>query len=137
MIIILKKISSKTRQEDIADILLPAVYGGWLAKRGQIERTLILAQRNIRTRLVQHHVLVEILPDFVAERVIKQLKGKRISGKYIAVSEYMVRNWHNDPRVNHSYALVCKRNNNRRACDRRNEYEEIISEFNANKYDKV
>ncbi|MFI3218589.1 MAG: hypothetical protein QX189_05650 [Methylococcales bacterium] len=137
MIIILKKISSKTRQEDIADILLPAVYGGWLAKRGQIERTLILAQRNIRTRLVQHHVLVEILPDFVAERVIKQLNGKRISGKYIAVSEYMVRNWHNDPRVNHSYALVCKRNNNRRACDRRNEYEEIISEFNANKYDKV
>lgn len=137
MIIILKKISSKTRQEDIADILLPAVYGGWLAKRGQIERTLILAQRNIRTRLVQHHVLVEILPDFVAERVIKQLNGKRISGKYIAVSEYMVRNWHNDPRVNHSYALVCKRNNNRRACDRRNEYEEIISEFNANKYDKA
>ena len=131
MIIILKKISSKTRQEDIADILLPAVYGGWLAKRGQIERTLILAQRNIRTRLVQHHVLVEILPDFVAERVIKQLNGKRISGKYI------VRNWHNDPRVNHSYALVCKRNNNRRACDRRNEYEEIISEFNANKYDKA
>ena len=137
MIIILKKISSKTRQEDIADILLPAVYGGWLAKRGQIERTLILAQRNIRTRLVQHHVLVEILPDFVAERVIKQLNGKRISGKYIAVSEYRVRNWHNDPRVNHSYALVCKRNNNRRACDRRNEYEEIISEFNANKYYKV
>ena len=137
MIIILKKISSKTRQEDIADILLPAVYGGWLAKRGQIERTLILAQRNIRTRLVQHHVLVEILPDFVAERVIKQLNGKRISGKYIAVSEYRVRNWHNDPRVNHSYALVCKRNNNRRACDRRNEYEEIISEFNANKYNKA
>ncbi|MEI6706855.1 MAG: hypothetical protein WCK96_06925 [Methylococcales bacterium] len=137
MIIILKKISSKTRQEDIADILLPAVYGGWLAKRGQIERTLILAQRNIRTRLVQHHVLAEILPDFVAERVIKQLNGKRISGKYIAVSEYRVRNWHNDPRVNHSYALVCKRNNNRRACDRRNEYEEIISEFNANKYDKA
>jgi len=137
MIIILKKISSKTRQEDIADILLPAVYGGWLAKRGQIERTLILAQRNIRTRLVQHHVLVEILPDFVAERVIKQLNGKRISGKYIAVSEYMVRNWHNDPRVNHSYALVCKRNNDRRACDRRNEYEEIISEFNASKYEKA
>ena len=111
MIIILKKISSKTRQEDIAEILLPAVYGGWLAKRGQIERTLILVQRNIRTRLVQHHVLVEILPDFVAERVIKQLNGKRISGKYIAVSEYRVRNWHNDPRVNHSYALVRKRNN--------------------------
>ena len=137
MIIILKKISSKTRQEDIADILLPAVYGGWLAKRGQIERTLILVQRNIRTRLVQHHVLVEILPDFVAERVIKQLNGKRISGKYIAVSEYRVRNWHNDPRVNHSYALVRKRNNDRRASDRRNEYEEIISEFNANKYHKA
>jgi hypothetical protein len=131
MIIIMKKISSKTKKEDITDILLPAVHGNWLSKRGQIERTLILLQRNTRTHLVQHHVLVEIMPDFVAERVIKQLNGKRIAGKYVAVSEYKVRNWHNDARINHSYALVRKRNNNRRSSDRRNEYEESISELNV------
>jgi hypothetical protein len=131
MIIIMKKISSKTKQEDITDVLLPAVHGNWLSKRGQIERTLILLQRNMRTHLVQHHVLVEILPDFVAKRVIKNLNGKRIAGKYIAVSEYRIRNWHNDPRINHSYAIVRKRNNDRRASDRRNIYEEHISEFDT------
>jgi hypothetical protein len=130
VIIILKKISPKTRQEDITGFLVPAVHGGWLTKGGQIEKTLTLLQRNVRTHLVQHHILVEILPDFVARRVIKNLNGKRLAGKYIAVSEYRVRNWHNDPRINHSYALVRKRNNDRRSADRRNVYEEIITELN-------
>jgi hypothetical protein len=131
VIIIFKKISPKTKQEDITDILIPVVRGNWLSKGGHIERTLVLLQRNIRTHLVYHHILIEITPDFVAERVIKKLNGKRIAGKYIAVAEYRIRNWHNDPRVNHLYANVLKGKNDRRIADRRNLYEEHISEFKA------
>jgi hypothetical protein len=129
VIIIIKKISPKTKQEDITDILIPLVRGSWFSKGGHIERTLVLLQRNIRTRLVHHHLLVEITPDVVAERVIKKLNGKRIAGKYVAVAEYRIRNWHNDPRINHLYSNVLKGKNDRRIADRRNLYEEHISEF--------
>ncbi|MEI6706853.1 MAG: hypothetical protein WCK96_06915 [Methylococcales bacterium] len=137
MIIILKKVSPKTQLEDVIDFLAPAVYGHWLNKRGRIEKILTLVQRNVWTHVVRHHVLVDISPDFVAKRVIKALNKQYLAGKYIAVSEYKVRTWHNDGRINHSYAHVRKHNNNKRANGRRNEYEDFISEISASKYDKA
>lgn len=126
--IILKKISVKTKTQDIKDFIAPAIKGSWLSRNGQIKTIVILTQRNIRTRVIHHHVLVEIIPNSVAERVIKKLNMKILVGKYIAVCEYKLRSWHNDPRMNHSYASTYKRLKNKRVADRRDQYEEVISE---------
>lgn len=128
MMIILKKISVKTKKQDIKDFVIPAIKGNWLSKSGQIKNVLILTQRNVRTRVIQYHVLVELIPDSIAERAIKRLNMTTLVGKYVAVSEYKVRNWHNDPRMNHSYASTYKRLKDKRIADRRNQYEEVISE---------
>jgi hypothetical protein len=128
MMIIFKKISAKTKKQDIKDFIVPAVKGNWLIKNGQIKSILILTQRNIRTRVIQHHILVEVTPDSIAEKVIKKLNKTTLVGKYIAVCEYKIRNWHNDPRMNHSYASTYKRLKDKRIADRRDQYEEVISE---------
>jgi hypothetical protein len=125
MIIIFKKISVKTKKQDIKDFIAPVIKGSWLRKSGQIESIVILTQRNIRTRIIQYHVLIEIIPDSVAKRVIKKLNMKTLTGNYVAVCEYKVRNWHNDPRINYRPHKSLK---NKRIADRRDRYEEVISE---------
>jgi len=125
MIIILKNIPAKTKKQDIKNFIAPSVKGGWLSKRGKIQKISMLSQKNIRTHDIQYHSLIDILPDSVADRVIKNLNRKFIIGKCIAVCEYKVRNWHNDPRANRN---TNKPLNNRRVADRRNKYEEVISE---------
>jgi hypothetical protein len=121
MKIIIKNIPSKAKRKDIENFLVSTVNGGWLSKTGQIKSLSILPLRNIRTRIVHYHGLVEILPDIVAERVIKKLNKKIMLGKCVLIAEYKIRNPCND--------LRNKNNNipddlkNRRICDRRDEYE--------------
>ncbi len=125
MIIILKNIPAKIKKQDIKNFITPAVKGGWFSKRGQIQSIVILSQKNIRTHDMQYHSLIEIFPDSVAERVIKKLNRKIIVGKCVAVCEYMVRDWHNDQRLNRE---AHKRLHDKRIADRRERYEEIVSE---------
>jgi hypothetical protein len=127
MVIILKHIPVKIRKQDIKDFLAPEVKGSWLRKSGQIQSVYILTQKNIQTHITQNHVLVEIFPDLVAERVIKKLNRKTVAGKYVAVCEYKIRNWHNDPRIKN---ITRKVQNDRRVGDRRTRYEETIAELN-------
>jgi hypothetical protein len=129
MVIILKNIPAKTKKREIKDFITPAVKGSWLRRSGQIQSIFVLSQKNIQTHTIQNHILVEIFPDLVAERVIKALNRKTIAGQYIAVCEYKIRNWRNDPRINKS---VCKIIKDRRIGDRRNKYEETIVELNLN-----
>jgi hypothetical protein len=125
MIIILKNIPAKTTKQDIKKFITPTVNGSWLSRRGEVQNISMLSQKNIRTHDIQYHSLCEILPDSVAERVIKKLNRTFIVGKCIAVCEYKVRNWHNDPRLNKN---TNKRLKNRRIADRRDKYEEVIAE---------
>jgi predicted lipoprotein len=125
MLIILKNIPTKTRKQDIANFIMPVVKGGWLRKGGQIKNISILAQKNMRTRIIQYHGLVDILPDEVAEKVIKKLHRKALIGKHIAVCEYRIRNVRNDRRFNQ--ANVPENIKNKRACDCRDHYEPIDS----------
>jgi hypothetical protein len=121
MKIIIKNIPRKTKRKDIKEFLKSAVNGSWLSKTGKIQSISILPLKNIRTRIVHYHALVEILPDIVAERVIKKLNKKIMLGKCVVISEYKTRALRND--------LRNKNNNihddlkNRRICDRRDEYE--------------
>lgn len=125
MIVILKNIPAKIKKQDIKNFIAPSVKGGWFSKRGEIHSILILSQKNIRTHDMQYHSLIEILPDSVAERVIKKLNRKVIVGKLIAVCEYKVRDWHNDQRFNSNFHKQLK---NKRIAERRERYEKIISE---------
>lgn len=128
MVIILKHIHAKTTRQNIKDFLASELKGGLLSKSGQIQNIYILTQRNIRTREMQYHGLVEILPDSVAERIIKKLNAKMIINKRVAISEYKIRDWHNDPRVINIHGRPKPRKNERRISERREQYEEIISE---------
>jgi hypothetical protein len=125
MIIILKNIPAKTKKQDIKNFITPAVNGSWLSKRGEIQNISMLSRKNICTHDIQYHSLVDIVPDSVAKRVIKKLNRKFIVGKCIAVCEYKLRNWHNDPRIIRN---TNKRLNNRRSTDRRDKYKEVVSE---------
>jgi hypothetical protein len=127
MIIILKNIPAKTKKLDVKIFITPAVDGGWLSKRGQIKNISFFAQKNIQTREIQHHGLVEIEPDSIAERVIKKLNRKIMVGKWIAISEYKTRNWDNDRRrKNTNVSELIK---NKRVADRRGQYESIGEEI--------
>lgn len=125
MVIILKNIPVKTQKQDIKNFVEPTVNGNWLLKRGKIHSIFILVQRNLRTRLIEYHCLVDVLPDTVAERVIKKLHRKMLVGKCVALCEYKIRDWHNDPRVNKPTPNYIK---NRRIADRRDPHEDIVME---------
>jgi hypothetical protein len=125
MKVILKYIPSKTTPQDIRDFIKPVVKGNLFFKAGHIKSVHILSQQNIKTQLIQHHGLVDITPDSVAKRVITKLNRKAIIGKYILVSEYHTRDWHNDKRFNKAHSEAFK---NRRLGERRGKYKNLRKE---------
>lgn len=125
MVIIFKHISAKTRKLDIKLFITPTVNGGWFEKKGNVLTINILALRNLRTRDISHHALIEIEPDSVAERVIKKLHRKILLSKYVAVAEYKIRDSKNDPRRNKRVVASLLE---RRVCDRREQYEVLREE---------
>ncbi len=125
MMLILKNIPAKTKKQDIKDFIEPAVKGGWLNKTGLIKSISILPLKNSRTRIIHYHGLIEILPDMVAERVIRKLNRKVMAGKFVSVSEYKKRSLRNDSRYRKN---LHDATNDRRVFDRRDEYEEAYSE---------
>ena len=128
MIVILKHIPANTKKQNIIDFLEPEVKGGLLRRKGHLVSISIVSQRNIQTREVQHHALIEIQPDVVAVRVIKKLNGNIILDKHVAVVEYKIRNWHNDRRIINNYLPKKQRLHERRTQDRRGQYEVLTSE---------
>lgn len=121
MKIILKNIPAKTQRKDIKDFLEPTVKGGWLNKTGEIKSISILQLKSTRTRTINYHGLVEIHPDSVAERVIRKLHKKVMSGKFVAISEYKIRNQHKG--LKNIKNNIQSNLQSRRIVDRREDYE--------------
>jgi len=117
MIIFLTRIPADTKRDDIIEFIEPILKGGLFKKSGYIRKINILILKDTVANKLEYHALVTVEPDKVAERVIKQLNRKPINGKHIAVREYVLRNWHNDPRVSmHQWNEEFK---DRRNADRR------------------
>jgi len=117
MIIFLTRIPADTKHDDIIDFIEPMLKGGLFKKSGYIRKINLLILKDIEINELEYHALVTVGPDKVAERVIKRLNRKPINGKHIAVREYVLRNWHNDPRINmHQWNEEFK---DRRKADRR------------------
>jgi hypothetical protein len=123
MIIILKNIPDTTRKQDIEGFIKPVVKGGLLRKSGTIEKISILALKDTRTNKIKYHGLVTLAPDSVAHRVIKKLNRKPINGKRIAICEYHIRRWQNDPRINNKDQIRVI--NDKRLHDRRHWHKEV------------
>ena len=99
MHIILVRIPPDTTPYDIAHFLDNALKGSLFARKGIIEKIEIQILQDNRTNTMEYHGLVTIEPDTAAQRVIKKLNRKAFNGKHIAVREYHIRTWHNDPRL--------------------------------------
>jgi hypothetical protein len=117
MHIILVRIPAETTPRDIAHFLEPVLKGGLFVRKGIIEKIEIQILHDDRINATEYHGLVKIEPDAAAQRVIKKLNRKAINGKHIAVREYHIRNWHNDPRLRPkplNLEFSCRREGDRR-----------------------
>ncbi len=117
MIIILKKIPPNTSDYHIESFIAPVLKGGLFKASGRIENISYWKYEIVQSKTIEYYALVNIEPDSVGERVIKQLNKKPINGKYIGLQEYHVRHWSNDRRVFKS--VVDRGKNNKRKADRR------------------
>lgn len=123
MIIILKKIPANTTDYQIEKFIAPVLKGGFFSADGRIENISFWKYEIIQSNSFEYYALVNIEPDSVGERVIKQLNKKPINGKYIAVHEYHVRHWSNDKRVFKS--VIDRGKNNKRKADRRRKISKV------------
>ncbi|MDD2760254.1 MAG: hypothetical protein PHH11_08155 [Methylomonas sp.] len=121
MILILKKISEKTRVPDIENFIAPVLKGGFLKKTGRIESLRIQTIRQAGDSHVEYQAIVDVTPDPVAKRIIKLLNRKCLNGKHINIAEYHFRHFSNDRRHGRY-----KPPHDRRIADRRRKQVEIV-----------
>jgi hypothetical protein len=117
MIIIFKKIPANTTERQVEAFVAPALEGGLFSASGQIENISFWRYEIVQADTFEYYALVDVEPDSVARRVIKQLNKKAINGKHIALQEYHARHWSNDRRVFKS--VIERGNSNKRKADRR------------------
>ena len=117
MIIIFKKIPANTTERQVEAFVAPALKGGLFSASGQIENISFWRYEIVQTETFEYYALVDVEPDSVAHRVIKQLDKKAINGKHIALQEYHARHWSNDRRVFKS--VIERGSSNKRKADRR------------------
>ena len=117
MIIIFKKIPANTSNRHIEAFVSPVLKGGFFSADGHIENISFWKYEITQTNTIEYYALVNVEPDSVGERVIKQLNKKQLNGKYIALQEYHARHWSNDKRMFKS--VVDRGKNNKRKADRR------------------
>lgn len=123
MIIILKNIPKTVKEFDVRRFIEPVIQGGWFRRKGYIESIIIREQKDLRDNAIEYHALIRINPDTAAARAIKRLNGKPLKGKRVAVNEFFLRTWRNDPRINRQ---VGKLLNDRRHGDRRRYHLETV-----------
>lgn len=100
MLVLLKRIPSDTSKYEISSFLGSALKGGIFAKRGYIhDIKIMMIKKTHKNTAFEFYGLVRVEPEPAGQRAIKQLNGKQINGKNIAVMEFYSRNWHNDPRL--------------------------------------
>jgi hypothetical protein len=114
MIIFLKKIPANTLPSELHDFVAPALKGGLFTISGRVKRAEILLMENKSTNLFDFHGLIHVDSEKAGKRAIQRLKGKLFKKRAIQVKEYILRNWHNDPRQNEEELLGHIQNQRRR-----------------------
>lgn len=114
MVLILKRISPTTVVPDIESFFRPHIRGGLLNRSGVISSIKIHMLKPPNSDKMEFNALVEVEPDAVARRVMRQLNRKPLNGKHINIVEYHFRNRANDRRVSRYQNLLDRRNTDRR-----------------------
>lgn len=94
----LPQIAVNIRRTDLYDFVAPALDNGLFHKPGQIVNIEILAMRDLRNGLVEHHGLVVLDSPRSLHLSLQRLQNKPLNGKPIEVRPYYQRSWYNDPR---------------------------------------
>lgn len=121
MILILKRISEDTIVADIEAFFDPALKGGWLSRSGRIHQIRIQKLSQSGIDKVEYNALVDVRPDSVAKRAVKQLNRKPVNHKPVNVGFFAERNLGNDRRVSRY-----SKSDDRRKADRRRQQLQII-----------
>lgn len=93
MLIILTDLPTNITRKDIEGFINVAIDGGYM------DSLSIMLQKNLKTHDVKYHGLVRIRPDAIAKQAVKELNGKQIKDRIIAVHEFQARLWYHDRRV--------------------------------------
>ena len=102
MIIIIGKISAKTRKQDLINFVHPTIKGNFFQKPGQLTYVKVVTHIDKLSEKIHYYGMILIPSDIVAERVIRKLNKKRLLGALVTVRKYHSRSWRNDPRVNNA-----------------------------------
>lgn len=131
MLVFLRRIPAKTSKKEILEFITAAVKGGFLSKRGSVTNISFIERQNPQYNIMDHHAVVTIEPDSVAERVIEKMNRKSFKGKFIEVRRYYNRDPANDPR--NKNRMLDEVPDSRRQWERRQKLEakETVAEFVA------
>jgi len=98
MMLIIDGLSERVREPDIQDFITPVLKGGLLSKSGTASNIKIVGLEDPETKARQYYATVILNLEPVAKRVIKKLNSKILMGHHVAIRQFHVRSWHNDPR---------------------------------------
>jgi hypothetical protein len=91
MLIILKDVPQNTTYRQIDFFLKQVLQGGLFSKSGRIENIFVLVNKYDNQHAVAFHIIVDIQPESVAQKVVEKLNRKNLNGRHIAVNEYIER----------------------------------------------
>jgi hypothetical protein len=121
MLVFFRNVPPTTQKSDLVGAIKPVMkkrfFFDFFHRPGAIVNVMLLDLLDKRQNKVNVHGVVTILPDDVADLVIKQLDRKVINGRRITVRQYYIRNERNDPRRNTKYVpkdIADKRERERR-----------------------
>lgn len=102
MLVFFRNIPPSTQKSDLVGAIKPVMkkrfFFDFFHRPGAIVNVMLLDLLDKKQNKVNVHGVVTILPDDVADLVIKQLDRKVINGRRITVREYHIRSPQNDPR---------------------------------------
>ena len=98
MILLIRNIPRDTYYKEMKALVEPVVKGGLLQKTGDLKSLEIIALQEENVVSLEFQALLNVEPETVAARILKQLHGTFLRGHRIMVREYVVRNPLNDRR---------------------------------------
>jgi hypothetical protein len=120
MLVFFRNIPPTTQKSDLVGVIKPVIkrrfFFDFFHRPGAIVNVMLLDLLDKKQNKVNVHGVVTILPDDVADLVIKQLDRKVINGRRITVRQYYIREERNDPRkqTKPSQDIIDKRQAERR-----------------------
>lgn len=131
MLVFFRNIPPTTAKADLIGVIKPVLkrrfFFDFFHRPGAIVNVMLLDLLDKKQNKMNIHGVVTILPDDVANLVIKQLDRKVINGRRVTVRQYHIRHPHNDPRksaTNVPQNILDKRSGERRQ-------HEIVSDMDS------